>query len=49
MGGESCTRHKGTTHHYYKCGKAKRKGQSHCSLKAISKEPMVRSVVDTGV
>ena len=26
MGGESGTSHMGTTYHYYKCGKAKRKG-----------------------
>ena len=39
----------GTTYHYYKCGKAKRKGQAHCSLKAIRKEPLERFVVDTAV
>ena len=49
MGGESGTSHMGTTYHYYKCGKAKRKGQAHCSLKAIRKEPLERFVVDTAV
>ena len=49
MGGESGTSHMGTTYHYYKCGKAKRKGQGHCSLKAIRKEPLERFVVDTAV
>src|SRR5699024_4949198 len=39
----------GTTYHYYKCGKAKRRGQAHCSLKAIRKEPLERFVVDTAV
>ena len=49
MGGESGTSHMGTTYHYYKFGKAKRKGQAHCSLKAIRKEPLERFVVDTAV
>ena len=49
MGGESSTSHMGTTYHYYKCGKAKRKGQAHCNLKAIRKEPLERFVVDTAV
>ena len=49
MAGESGTSHMGTTYHYYKCGKAKRKGQAHCSLKAIRKEPLERFVVDTAV
>ena len=49
MGGESGTSHMGTTYHYYKCGKAKRKGQAHCSLKAIRKEPLECFVVDTAV
>ena len=49
MGGESGTSHMGTTYHYYKCGKAKRKGQAHCSLKVIRKEPLERFVVDTAV
>ena len=49
MGGESGTSHMGTTYHYYKCGKAKRKGQAHCSLKAIRKEPLERFVADTAV
>ena len=49
MGGESGTSHMGTTYHYYKCGQAKRKGQAHCSLKAIRKEPLERFVVDTAV
>ena len=49
MGGKSGTSHMGTTYHYYKCGKAKRKGQAHCSLKAIRKEPLERFVVDTAV
>ena len=49
MAGESGTSHMGTTYHYYKCGKAKRKGQAHCSLKAILKEPLERFVVDTAV
>ena len=49
MGGESGTSHMGTTYHYYKCGKAKRRGQAHCSLKAIRKEPLERFVVDTAV
>ena len=49
MAGESGTSHMGTTYRYYKCGKAKRKGQAHCSLKAIRKEPLERFVVDTAV
>ena len=49
MAGESGTSHMGTTYHYYKCGKAKRKGQAHCSLKAIRKEPLERFVVGTAV
>lgn len=49
MAGESGTSHMGTTYHYYKCGKAKRKGQAHCNLKAIRKEPLERFVVDTAV
>ena len=49
MADESGTSHMGTTYHYYKCGKAKRKGQAHCSLKAIRKEPLERFVVDTAV
>ena len=49
MAGESGTSHMGTTYHYYKCGKAKRKGQAHCSLKAIRKEPLERFVVDTAL
>ena len=49
MAGESGTSHMGTTYHYYKCGQAKRKGQAHCSLKAIRKEPLERFVVDTAV
>ena len=49
MGGESGTSHMGTTYHYYKCGKVKRKGQAHCSLKAIRKEPLEHFVVDTAV
>ena len=49
MAGESGTSHMGTTYHYYKCGKAKRKGQAHCNLKAIRKEPLERFVVDTAL
>ena len=49
MGSESGTSHMGTTYHYYKCGKTKRKGQAHCSLKAIRKESLERFVVDTAV
>ena len=48
MGGESGTSHMGTTYHYYKYSKAKRKGQAHCSLKAIRKEPL-DFLVDTAV
>ena len=40
MAGESGTSHMGTTY---------RKGQAHCSLKAIRKEPLERFVVDTAV
>ena len=49
MAGESGTSHMGNVYHYYKCGRAKRRGKEHCDLRAIRKEPLERFVVDTAL
>ena len=41
MAGENGTSHMGNVYHYYKCGRAKRRGKEHCDLRAICKEPLV--------
>ena len=40
MAGENGTSHMGNVYHYYKCGRAKRRGKEHCDLRAICKEPL---------
>ena len=49
MAGENGTSHMGNVYHYYKCGRAKRRGKEHCDLRAICKEPLERFVVDTAL
>ena len=49
MAGESGTSHMGNVYHYYKCGRAKRRGKENCDLRAIRKEPLERFVVDTAL
>ncbi len=49
MAGESGTSHMGNVYHYYKCGRAKRRGKEHCDLRAIRKEPLERFVADTAL